>query len=231
MDEPAPTSVSDPWDPRATAFLYVAGSGAILLTLKPAALVALAFVAAALVLRLQLAARWFQLLRSLAPSLALFAIAVGLSAGFDAAWLAALRLVLLATAGLLFFFATPPEELGDALIASGVQPRIALLLEGTLRFVPVLGQLVGETRDGLASRGLRLDGLFLVRNGPLLLAPILVGALQLADDLAETIAARGLVNSSRTPLREYRFDKRDWLLVSLAVVFASTAAAAAFDRN
>ncbi|HSH77254.1 MAG TPA: energy-coupling factor transporter transmembrane component T, partial [Herpetosiphonaceae bacterium] len=68
--------------------------------------------------------------------------------------------------------------------------------------------------DAQASRGIRLDGLYLLRNGPVLLAPLLVSALQFADSLAEALEARGFGSPRRTLLRDYRFCAHDWALVT-----------------
>lgn len=206
MNQPA-------FDPRAKIIVYLLGSGLVLLATRPPALLLIAGVQAVLLTRLGLLTRWLVLLRALLPTLAIFALAAWWSDGPVAASVAALRLVTLVSAGVLFFGTTPPEELGEALQASGLSPQVAFLLEGTLRFVPTMGALLAEVRDAQASRGLRVDGLHLLRTGPALLAPVLVGALRLADDLAEGLEARGFGSPGRTLLRDYRWRGRDWLLV------------------
>ena len=211
---------SDAFDPRSKALVYVLGSTMVLLATHRLEFLALVVVQSNLLLVLQLGGRWLAIVRTILPTLALFCVVTWLSAGGGAALSATLRLLMVVTAGLLFFATTPPEELGDALVASGLSPQVAFLFEGTVRFVPTLGRLVHEVREALVSRGLRFDGLYLLRNGPLLLAPVLVSALHFADDLAEALEARGFGSPHRTPLRDYRFQLRDWLLMATTSVLA-----------
>lgn len=77
-------------------------------------------------------------------------------------------------------------------------------------------------REAQESRGIRLDGFYLLRNGTALLAPLLVDVMRFADDLAEALEARGFGGPLRTPLTEYRFQAPDWALVVGAVLVAGT---------
>ncbi len=211
------------FDPRAKAIVYVFGSGLALMATGVAALLVINAVAGALIVRQRLVRRWLNTCTLLLPTLLLFAVVAGLSDGLSAGAGAVLRLLALATAGVLFFATTPPEELGEALQASGLSPRAAFLLEGTLRFVPTMGGLLREVRDAQASRGIRFDGLYLLRNGPALLAPLLVSALHFADTLAEALEARGFGSPRRTLLRDYRFTAYDWaLVVAMSMVTIAT---------
>lgn len=202
------------FDPRAKGLAYLLASGLVLLTTAPAALLVGCGLLGALLVRLGLVRRWLSVVRLLLPTLLLFAIVAGLGGGGEAAAGATLRLLALVSTGVLFFATTPPEELGEALMASGLRPPVAFLLEGTLRYVATMGTLVREVRDAQASRGIRLDGLHLLRNGPALLAPTLVSAVRFADDLAEGLETRGFGSPRRTLLRDYRWTARDWLLVT-----------------
>jgi energy-coupling factor transport system permease protein len=181
-------------------------------------LVVLAASLGGLLVMLRVAGRWLGVVQAIWPTLLLFALVAGFSGGVDAGMSAGLRLLLLVTAGVLFFTTTTPEDLGDALVASGVRAQHAFLLEGTLRLVPTMGALVREARDALASRGIPLHGLYLLRNGPLLLGPILVSALRFADDLAEGLEARGFGSPHRTLLHDYHFRACDWGLVAGMIV-------------
>jgi energy-coupling factor transporter transmembrane protein EcfT len=210
-------------DPRAKLVAYLLGCALILLATEPAELAVAAAVPLLLLAAARRLDRWLGLLRLLLPTLALFALVAGLTAGPAAGLGAALRLLALAAAGVLFFATTPPEELGEALQASGLSPQVAFLFAGALRFVPTLGELVGEVRDAQASRGIRVDGLHLLRNGPALLGPVLVGALRLADELAEALEARGFANPRHTLLRDYRWTARDRLLVAGMAVASAVA--------
>jgi len=201
------------YDPRAKLAVYLLGCLLILLTTEPLALSWLT-VAALLAIAVGRCWReWLRVLRLLWPTLLLFAVMVGLSSGVLEASGAVLRLLALVTASVLFFARTPPEELGDSLLASGVPPQAVFLLEGTLRFAPTMATLAREVREAQESRGIRLDGLYLLRNGFALLGPLLASVMRFADDLAEALEARGFGSPTRTPLADYRFRRRDWMLV------------------
>jgi energy-coupling factor transporter transmembrane protein EcfT len=201
------------FDPRAKLAVYLLGCGVILLTTRPLELLLLN---AVLLLGTTVGrcwGEWSRVLRLLWPTLLLFAVIVGFSTGVEEAVGAVLRLLALVTASALFFALTPPEELGESLLASGLSPQTVFLLEGTLRFAPTMATLAREVREAQESRGIRLDGLYLLRNGFALLGPLLASVMRFADDLAEALEARGFGGSTRTPLVEYRFRARDWALV------------------
>lgn len=207
---PVPTGQ---FDPRAKLFVYLLTFCVVLLATGLRDL--LLFNAAALftILVMRASEAWRRALWLLSPTLVLFAVIVGLSDGPITAISAVLRLLGLVTVSVLFFTTTPPTELGESLLASGISPTAVFLLEGTLRFTPTMALLVSEVREAQESRGIRLDGLYLLRNGTALLAPLLADVMRFADDLAEALEARGFGGSTRTPLAEYRFRLRDWILV------------------
>mgnify|MGYP000856807408 CR=1 FL=1 len=210
---PASGEEEDRYDPRAKLAVYLLGCGLILWVTRPAALLPLV---AAPLLGIGSGghwAAWRQAMRLLWPTLLLFAAIVGLGGGAEAAVGAVLRLSALVAAGVLFFALTPLETLGDALLAGGLSSRSVFLLEGTLRFAPTMAALAREVREAQESRGIRLDGFYLLRNGAALLGPLLASVLRFADDLAEALEARGFGGPHRTPLADYRFRGRDWGLV------------------
>ena len=133
-----------------------------------------------------------------------------------------LRLLALVTASVLLFNILPPEELGEALLSAGLSPRLVFLLEGSLRFAPTMATLLREVREAQESRGIRLDGFYLLRNGAALLVPLLIDVMRFADDLAEALEARGFGGQQRTPLIEYRFQWYDWALVTTAALLTGT---------
>ncbi|MCS6938627.1 MAG: energy-coupling factor transporter transmembrane component T [Roseiflexaceae bacterium] len=201
------------FDPRAKAAAYLIGSAAIILTLDLVRLSIISGALAILLIGAGLGRRWLQVMRVLTPTLLLFALVAGWSGGYEAAFGAALRLTALVGAGVIFFGVTPPEELGDALLASGVPSQMAFLLEGALRFTPMMGTLAREVYEAQASRGIRFDGRHLLRNGPLLLTPLLLSVVRFADELAEGLETRGFGSPQRTPLRDHRLGWRDGALV------------------
>ena len=186
---PLPTR-SGMFDPRALLLVYLLGTLLILLATRPGQLLPLFLATLLGVVRVRCWAAWWQIMRLLA----------------------------LVTASVLLFSITPVEELGESLLNAGLSPRLVFLLEGTLRFVPAMATLLREVREAQESRGIRLDGVYLLRNGAALLAPLLVDVMRFADDLAEALEARGFGGQQRTPLIEYRFQWHDWALVTTAAL-------------
>jgi len=77
------------------------------------------------------------------------------------------------------------ERLFVVLKPIGVHPgKIALVLSLTLRFIPVLAQIIAEVREAQAARGLErsLVGIFI---------PVLIRMLKMGEDVASAIEARG----------------------------------------
>ncbi len=205
------------FDPRARLTVYLLYCALVLLAMQPLELLPLL---AAPLLGIALRrcwTEWRRVLWLLWPTLLLFAVIVGVGSGLEAAVGAVLRLAALVTASVLFFALTPPEELGESLLASGLSPQAAFLLEGTLRFAPTMATLAREVREAQESRGIRLDGFYLLRNGVALLGPLLASVMRFADDLAEALEARGFGGPTRTPLTDYRFRAQDWALVGGAL--------------
>ena len=200
------------FDPRALLVVYLLGCGLILLATRPLELLPLLTLPLLGIAFGKYWAKWWQVVRLLGPTLLLFAVMVGFGSGLEAATGAILRLLALVTASVWFFALTPPEELGESLLASGMSPQAVFLLEGTLRFAPTMATLAREVREAQESRGIRLDGVYLFRNGLALLAPLLTSVMHFADDLAEALEVRGFGSPARTPLAEYRFRTRDWAL-------------------
>ena len=209
---PLPTATGF-FDPRAKLLVYLAAFGMVLLATELTDLLWLNAAALLAVLIMRAGEAWRRALWLLSPTLVLFAVIVGLGDGPLNAASAVLRLLGLVTVSVLFFTTTSPTDLGESLLASGVTPTAVFLLEGTLRFTPTMVLLVSEVREAQASRGIRLDGIYLLRNGIALLAPLLADVMRFADDLAEALEARGFGGPNRTPLVEYRFRLRDWGLV------------------
>jgi energy-coupling factor transport system permease protein len=142
-----------------------------------------------------------------------------LSAGLATAIWAAVRLLALATTFYLFFRTTPPEELGNALVRSGLPYEVAFVMSVGMQFVPVLARKARSIVDAQRSRGIPLEpGPRALRHYPALMGPVLVQAFQLADELAEAMEARGFGRPGRTFAREYRMRAADWLAIAGGVV-------------
>jgi energy-coupling factor transport system permease protein len=136
--------------------------------------------------------------------------------------MASLRLVTLTSAFFLFFRTTAPEALGDALVKSGLPYEVAFVLSASLQFAPVISRKAQNIFDAQRSRGIPLKpGLAALRHYPALMAPLLVQAFQLADELAEAMEARGFGRPGRTFMHDYRMRMMDWMVLGVAAVALS----------
>ena len=134
-----------------------------------------------------------------------------------------MRLLGLASTFFLFFRTTPPEELGNALVHSGLPYEVAFVMSVGMLFVPVLARKARHVVDAQRSRGIPLEpGLRALRHYPALMGPVLVQAFQLADELAEAMEARGFGRPGRTFAREYRLRAIDGLVILAGVAALGT---------
>jgi energy-coupling factor transport system permease protein len=130
-----------------------------------------------------------------------------------------LRLLTLTSIFFLFFRTTAPEDLGNALVKVGLPYTFAFVLSTSLQFVPVISRKAQNVVDAQRSRGIPLEpGLPALRHYPALLAPLLIQAFQLADELAEAMEARGFGRPGRTFWRDYRLRTLDWLVLAGAAI-------------
>lgn len=125
-----------------------------------------------------------------------------------------LRLMVLMTTFFTFFRTTAPEDIGNALVQMGMPYMFAFVLSTSLQFVPVMGSKAHHVIDAQRSRGIPLEpGFAALRHYPALLAPLLVQAFQLADELAEAMEARGFSRAGRTFAQTYRLRMYDWAVL------------------
>jgi energy-coupling factor transport system permease protein len=164
--------------------------------------------------------RWLRLVAVMAA--AWFAVSLW---AFDllTAVSASLRLMALTSAFFLLFRTTAPQDLGNALVKSGLPYEVAFVFGTSLQFVPVMSRKAQNIVDAQRSRGIPLEpGLRALRHYPALMAPLLVQAFQLAEELAEAMEARGFGRKGRTFARDYRLQWVDWAaLVGTATVVAA----------
>ena len=209
-----PSQTDMPLDPRTRLILTVLYAVLIILSNHPLWLLAELGVLVLVILAAGEGAayiRWLRLVAAMAISW--FAIS-WLAFDLGTAVTAALRLVALTTAFFAFFRTTPPEELGNALVKSGLPYEVAFVLSTSLQFVPVLSRKAQDVVDAQRSRGIPLEpGLSALRHYPALMAPLLIQAFQLGDDLAVAMESRGFGRPGRTFRRDYGMGAFDWAVL------------------
>jgi energy-coupling factor transport system permease protein len=209
-------------DPRTKMALAGMGSLCCILTPSPTALAILymgliGMIAAAAALRGY--ARWLLLVL---PMALFFGLVSGLTLGAGSGLMAGLKLLTLMTAGFVFFVSTTPEDLGNALIQSGLPYTVAFVMSAGLQFVPVMGDKARHVIEAQQARGLPVTfGWKALRYYPAFLLPLLVQAFQMAEELAEAMETRGFGRAGRSFLTEFRFQTRDRLALAAALAFSA----------
>lgn len=180
--------------PRTKMGMLLAGGVALSLTRSPWSL--LIVIATQLVLlasaRIPLGAATRQL-RPLAPLLVIVLIAHAWLLSWEAGLLVDLRIVALVLAATTVTLTTRTSEMLDELESLmrpakylGFDPsRVALAISMAIRFVPLIGQKAHQVREAQRARGVE-------RSFLALFVPLLVKTLQMADQTAEALEARGL---------------------------------------
>jgi energy-coupling factor transport system permease protein len=170
------------------------------------------------VLLLHLGRPWLGLLKGLAFAVVSFFVIAWVAFDFMTGMVAGLRLLTLGSVFFLFFQTTSPESLSNSLIKMGIPYPFAFVLSASMQFIPVLVRRAASIRDAQRSRGIPLDsGLGMVRHLPALVGPMLIQAFKLADELAESMEARGFGAPGRRFHNDPHFRKVDWLAVVLSI--------------
>ena len=156
------------------------------------------------------------------PMALFFGLVTAWSVAADAGLLAGVKLLALTTVFFVFFSSTRPEDLGNALVKSGLPYPVAFVMSTALQFVPVIGRKARDVLDAQRSRGIPVEpGWAALKHYPAFFVPLLLQSFQLAEELAEAMEARGFGRPGRTFLEEYRLKPLDW--VAIAVSAASLA--------
>jgi energy-coupling factor transport system permease protein len=156
---------------------------------------------------------------------ALDVVYFGLAGGLLAGLKFALAIAIFAT----FLQTTPPEELSAGLVRLGVPYTFAFTLAAGARFVPTVAREAGDILDAYRARGVPFEQspLGRVRTYARILVPLVVSTIARSIRLAEAMEARAFGYSPRrTPLRELRLGRRDWLLLASTAALAALAVAA-----
>lgn len=214
-------------DPRSRLALACGTAGAVIATGAPWALVVESLSLWALIGFWRRFGRYLRWLRLVMPMVLFFGVLSGWAAGAMApGGAAALKLLSLTTVFFIFFEATAPEDLGNSLVAAGLPFAVAFVFSAALQFVPVIGRKAQRVIEAQRSRGVPLEpGWAALRHWPALLAPLLIQAFTLADELAEAMEARGFSRPGRTFYRDVRMQPVDWLAVAAGAALFMAAVA------
>lgn len=156
------------------------------------------------------------------PMALFFGAVTAWSADRESGLMAALALLVLVSVFFVFFSTTAPEDLGNSLVKVGLPYAVAFVFSTSLQFVPVIGRKARSVLDAQRSRGIPLEpGWKALRHYPAFLAPLLIQAFQLAEELAAAMEARGFGLPGRTFYREYRMGTKDWLIVTISGMLAA----------
>jgi energy-coupling factor transport system permease protein len=157
--------------------------------------------------------RW---LRLVVPMSLFFGAVTWWSVNGEAGAFAALKLLALTTTFFAFFSTTMPEDLGNALVKSGMPYAVAFVLSTSLQFVPVISRKAKNVLDAQRTRGIPVEpGWSALRHYPAFLVPLLIQSFQLAEELAESMESRGFGRPGRTFLKDYRLVIQDWLAIGV----------------
>ncbi len=163
---------------------------------------------------------WIKSLRFVLPMVALiFAISL-FSFDIQVALVLSVRLLNLLAVSFVFFRATSPEELGDALRKMGLPYEFAFILATAMRYVPLLGQKIRNIVDAQRSRGIDLRlRLRNVQNFMALLMPLLAQSFVLSDELAMAMESRGFGRKGRSSRKQYRLTFWEYVLMLASLIF------------
>ncbi|MGC9335849.1 MAG: energy-coupling factor transporter transmembrane component T family protein, partial [Anaerolineae bacterium] len=120
-------------------------------------------------------------------------------------------------AGLLF--TTAHRALVRALVRLGLPYTWGLTISLALRFLPAIQSLFRAVHDAQAARGWVAQGnpLRRLREYLPVLVAVIIGTLQMSDQLTLALAVRGLEHSGeRTTWRDIRMGTLDWLFLALS---------------
>jgi len=139
-----------------------------------------------------------------------------------------LRLILFVSVAFLVTLTNSPSELAEAFVKL-MRPLtwirvpvqdLAMIIFIAIRFIPILYEEFHAIRRAQMIRGVSFNGGWLsrIRKSVVIIIPVLVVAIQRADDLALAIEARGYQSGpARTMYTRSRFGANEWLFMSLTL--------------
>jgi len=132
----------------------------------------------------------------------------------------AARILLLAGAGLLLLFSTPPSDLMLALEQRGLPTPLGYILLAAIQLLPQMQVKATAILDAQRARGLETTGNLLIRMRALipLIAPLVFGSLGQLDERAMTLEGRAFfAPQAKTSFKELRDTRAQsiarWVLI------------------
>lgn len=138
------------------------------------------------------------------------------------------RILLLAGAGLLLLFSTPPSDLMQSLTERGMPHALAYIVVTAIQLLPQMRAKAAAIVDAQRSRGLETEGSILnrIRAVVPLLGPLVLGALADVDERAMALEARAFsLPRAKTSFKELRDTQRQ-AIVRWAMVLGTLAISA-----
>ncbi|MCJ7774088.1 MAG: energy-coupling factor transporter transmembrane protein EcfT [Desulfobacterales bacterium] len=158
-------------------------------------------------------------LRMILPMAIFFGLVTWWSIDQNSAYMAFFSLMTITTVFFAFFITTTPEDLGSALVKTGMPYYISFIFSASLQFVPILTRKAKNIFDAQRARGIPLESKWSIfRHIPVFLGPLLIQSFKLADELAEAMETRGFSRTNRTFLKDYRMRAIDWIALSLSIL-------------
>ncbi len=204
-------------DPRTKLVLALLGATAVALAARITTAASLLGAGVILIAAAKSLKSFLKWLAMVLPMAVFFGLVTGLGAGKSAGMLAAIKLIGVTAVFFAFFITTAADELGNALIRWGLPFEAAFVFTAALQFVPVIGRKTRRVIEAQRCRGIPLEpGWRAIRYWPALFIPLVLQSFQLAEEMAEAMAARGFGRPGRSFTRDFKMRARDWLALFLA---------------
>lgn len=134
------------------------------------------------------------------------------------------RMVTMATFGLLVPFTIHPAQYGITFRGLGMSDKFAVATDLAFRLVPTVAKDFQVTLDAQRARGYELErkgaGLFQqIRNLAPLIVPVTIGTILSGEDIIDAMDLRAFgAKPRRTWIMELKYERRDYILIVLGVL-------------
>ena len=132
----------------------------------------------------------------------------------------ALRILTMISATFILLATTQQKDIISALTSMGLPYEYGLTLVIALRYIPTLAGMAQTIMDAQRSRGLELDKgniVSRIKKYIPILAPLIVGAIRMAQELAIAIDSRAFGHGKRTYINTIDMKGKDWAVLLISV--------------